>query len=463
MTSFSHHLIDILTAINHVLWGIPAVVLLFGTGIYLTTQLRFIQLTRLMQGMRFAFGKQQKQEGSISRFEALATSLSGAIGTGNIAGVALAISMGGPGAVFWMWVSAIFGMATKYTSCTLAIQYRERTKTGHILGGPMYTLKNALNMPKLGGCFAILMLLSCFGTGNTVQANSIAAGLRTIIPTQQDHTLLVGIILSIAVGIVIIGGVKRIAKVASFVVPFMATLYFLTGIVILALNYHLVPHMLFSIFNMALNPHAATGAAMGMAVRYGLARGIFSNEAGLGSAPIAHAAACTGNASHQGLVAMIDPLIDTLLVCTTTALVILITAGDPSIGTLQGAELSAAAFQAGLSNVGIHHIGAYVVGLGLIFFAYTTIVAWCYYGEQCLRYLLGDRVQQHYLLAYRILFTLAVIPGAMLPLNLVWQVADLTNILMAVPNVISLILLAKVVKKLSYPSTTNAEQKTDHS
>lgn len=454
---FSHHLTNTLMTINDELWGLPAMIMLFGTGIYLTSQLRFIQLTRLGKGMRFAFGKQiPGQQGSISRFEALATSLSGAIGTGNIAGVALAISSGGPGAVFWMWVSAIFGMATKYASCTLAIKYRERTNTGHILGGPMYTLKNALNMPKLGACFAIFTLFSCFGTGNTVQANSIAAGLHTLIPTQQDHSLMIGIILSITVGAVILGGVKRIAKVASLVVPFMAGFYFLTGLVILALHYQQIPHMFFNIFNLALNPHAASGAAMGLALRYGLARGLFSNEAGLGSAPIAHAAACSDDPTDQGLVAMIDPLIDTLLVCTTTAMVILITAGDPSMGTLKGAELSVAAFQAGLSGAGISHIGSFVVGLGLVLFAYTTIVAWCYYGEQCVHYLLGDRAQRgYYLLAFRIIFTLAVIPGATLPLKLVWQVADLTNFLMAIPNIISLVLLAKVVKKLSYPAKSN--------
>lgn len=445
MNEFSH-LTDLITQINHFLWGIPAMTMLFGTGLYLTYQLRFIQFRRFIKGCKLAFGEQSnEQTGSISRFEALATSLSGAIGTGNIAGVAIAISLGGPGAIFWMWCSALIGMATKFTSCTLAVKYRELTNDGTILGGPMYTLKNALNMPILGGCFAVFALFACFGTGNAIQSNSIASGMQTILSGHEYNPLLIGVILSVSVGLVTLGGVQRIGKVASFVVPFMAILYFLCGLVILAMHYQEIPHLLWTIPNAALNPHAASGAAMGLALRYGLARGIFSNEAGLGSAPIAHAAACTDHPAKQGLVAMIDPFIDTLLVCSTTAMVILVTHPGASAG--EGAALSAVAFEKGLQGIGIAHLGSWVVALGLIFFAYTTIIAWAYYGEQCIQYLLGHnpRVIQ----GFRIIYTLVVIPGAILPLKFIWQIADLSNILMAIPNIISVVLLCKVVKELS--------------
>jgi AGCS family alanine or glycine:cation symporter len=461
MQSFLQIATDFLTKINHLLWGIPALIVLFGAGIFLTWQLRFIQFRRFREGFRLAFCEHKSKEpGAISRFEALATSLSGAIGTGNIAGVAIAISMGGPGSIFWLWLSAIIGMATKYASCTLALQYREVTQDNSYLGGPMYTLKNGLKMPKLGAFFALCTVLACFGTGNTVQANSIASGMHTVFSGHPPSDLLIGCILSVSVGMVILGGVQRIAKVASVVVPFMAIMYFATGIIILALNYHRIPQMFFSIFNTALNPHAVGGAGMALALRYGLARGIFSNEAGLGSAPIAHAAARTKDPTQQGLVAMIDPLIDTILICTTTALVLLIAA--PQDSTLKGAALSAAAFQNGLSVLGFTHAGAYIVGIGLIFFAYTTIIAWCYYGEQCLRYLLKtDRPAV--LKTYRLLYTLAVIPGAVVPLHFIWQLADFSNILMAVPNIISVILLAKVVKKLTdekRPTPTQASAST---
>lgn len=446
MNQFTH-LTDLITQANHFLWGIPAMTMLFGTGLYLSYQLRFVQFRRFFQGCKLAFGEQShEQTGSISRFEALATSLSGAIGTGNIAGVAIAISLGGPGAIFWMWCSALIGMATKFTSCTLAVKYREITDDGTILGGPMYTLKNALNKPFLGGCFAAFALFACFGTGNAIQSNSIVDGLHAIIPNHYYHPLLIGIILSVLVGLVTLGGVKRVGKVASFVVPIMAMVYFCAGLLILALHYKQLPHIFWSIPNAALNFHSVSGAAMGLALRYGLARGIFSNEAGLGSAPIAHAAACTNNPVKQGLVAMIDPFIDTLLVCSTTAMVILIAPPTVTAGQ-KGAALSALSFQQGLSTLGIPQLGSLIVALSLIFFAYTTIIAWGYYGEQCIHYLLGHK--PFIIKSYRIIYTLTVIPGAILPLNFIWQLADLSNIFMAIPNIISVVLLCKVVKKLS--------------
>lgn len=442
------HLNQNLAHINSFLWGYPAIILLLSTGLFCTGMLRGIQFRKLWQGLTLAFGKQSpSHHGAISRFQALATNLSGTIGTGNIAGIAMAVSMGGPGAVFWIWVSAVLGMATKYASCALAIRYRELSPDGAFVGGgPMYTLKNALNRPGLGVFFAVATICACFTTGNAVQANSIASGLDGLIP-PHNHWL-VGILLSVSVSLVVLGGVKRIGKMASVVMPFMAIFYMIAGITILVLHADRVPSTLLSIFNQALNPHAATGAAMGVALRYGIARGIFSSEGGLGTAPIAHAAALTDSPNHQGLVAMIDPLINTLVVCTITALVILVTM-NPHSTELQGAALSAAAFEKGLSPLGWHmHLGGYVVGVSLVFFAYTTVVVWCYYGEQCLRYLLGNHPAT--LTVYRIAYSLTLIPGAILPMDITWQLADFSNFMMVVPNVLSIFLLAKVVKKISH-------------
>jgi AGCS family alanine or glycine:cation symporter len=425
------------------LWGIPAIVLLVGTGLYLTLRLGFIQFRGFSHAIALIRGKYDKptDEGEVSHFQALSTALSATIGTGNIAGVATAIALGGPGAVFWMWITALVGMASKYTSCTLAVKFRVVHEDGIISGGPMYTLARALNMKWLGVLFALFTLIASFGIGNMVQANSVADGLRYIFPEADNYRLAIGVVMAIFVGLVIIGGIRRIAKVASRIVPFMAIIYCSAALLVLILNASAIPGAFATIINLALNPAAAGGAAIGAAIQYGVARGVFSNEAGLGSAPMAHAAARTNEPVREGLVAMLGPFIDTIIICTMTALVIVIAGawGDARPDSYTGAALSAYAFEQSLGQ-----FGAWVVGFGLMFFAFSTIIAWSYYGDRSAEFLFGERA----VLPYRMVYTVLVVVGAWVPLNLVWNIADITNILMAVPNLISLILLAGLVKKL---------------
>ena len=426
------------------LWGIPAIVLLVGTGIYLTIRLRFIQFRGFRHSIELISGKYDKSDdpGEVTHFQALSTALSATVGTGNIAGVATAIALGGPGAVFWMWITALVGMATKYASCSLALKFRHIHPDGSISGGPMYTLLHGLNMPKLGALFAIFTLVASFGIGNMVQANSVADGLTYIFPDAADYKLFIGVVIAIMVGLVIIGGIKRIAKVTSRIVPFMAIFYCGAALIILLMNLDKIPSAFATIFNLALNPWAAGGGAIGAAIQYGVARGVFSNEAGLGSAPMAHAAARTREPVREGLVAMMGPFIDTIVICTMTALVIVIMGhwGDARPENLTGAALSAHSFKAALGPV-----GSWIVGFGLMFFAYSTIIAWSYYGDRSAEFLFGERA----VLPYRIVYTVLVVVGAYIPLQLVWNFADIANILMAAPNLISLILLAGLVKTLS--------------
>jgi AGCS family alanine or glycine:cation symporter len=425
-------------------WGIPSIILLVGTGLYLTIRLGGIQFRGLKHSFQLITGKYDKKDdpGEVTHFQALSAALSATIGTGNIAGVATAIAFGGPGAVFWMWVTALVGMATKYSSCMLALKYRDIHPNGEVSGGPMYTLKNGLNMPKLGGIFAIFTLIASFGIGNMVQANSVVDGLRFIFPGAENFKLILGVIMAIMVGLVIIGGIKRIAKVASRIVPFMAITYTLAAVVILILNIDKIPNAIATIFNHALNPWAVGGGAIGAALRYGVARGVFSNESGLGSAPMAHAAARTKEPVREGLVAMVGPFIDTIIICSMTGLVIIVSGawGDARPEGLQGAALSAYAFEYALGKV-----GGWIVGFGLVFFAYSTIIAWSYYGDRSAEYLFGERA----VLPYRMIYTILVVIGAYVPLKLVWNFSDFANILMAAPNLLSLILLAGVVKELS--------------
>ncbi len=426
-------------------WGIPSIILLVGTGLYLTIRLGFIQIRGFKHSFQLISGKYERagDPGEVTHFQALSTALSATIGTGNIAGVATAIAFGGPGAVFWMWVTALVGMATKYTSCALALKFRNIHPNGEISGGPMYTLRNALGMPKLGAAFAIFTLIASFGIGNMVQSNSVVDGFRFVIPQAAEFKLIIGVIIAIAVGLVIIGGIRRIAKVASRIVPFMAIAYCSSAILILALNIDKIPGAFFTIINHALNPWAVGGGAIGTALHYGVARGVFSNESGLGSAPMAHAAARTTEPVREGLVAMIGPFIDTIVICTMTALVIIVMGawGDAKPEGLNGAALSAYAFQQAIGKA-----GAWIVGLGLVFFAYSTIIAWSYYGDRSAEYLFGERA----VMPYRIIYTVFVVVGAYVPLKLVWNFADITNMFMAVPNLISLIFLTTLVKELSY-------------
>ncbi|MDT8405319.1 sodium:alanine symporter family protein [Sulfuriflexus sp.] len=426
------------------LWGLPAIVLLVGTGLYLTVRLRFIQFRGFKHAVALVRGKYDKPTdvGEVSHFQALATALSATVGTGNIAGVATAIALGGPGAVFWMWITALVGMASKFTSCTLAVKFRIVHEDGTISGGPMYTLARALNLKWLGVLFAVFTLIASFGIGNMVQANSVADGLRYIFPGADKYRLAIGVVMAIFVGLVIIGGIRRIAKVASRIVPFMAIVYCGAALVVLALNASAIPAAFATIINLALNPAAAGGAAIGAAIQYGVARGVFSNEAGLGSAPMAHAAARTNEPVREGLVAMLGPFIDTIIICTMTALVIVISGawGEARPEAYTGAALSAYAFEQTLGR-----FGAWVVGFGLMFFAFSTTIAWSYYGDRSAEFLFGRRA----VLPYRMVYTVLVVVGAWIPLNLVWNIADITNILMAVPNLVSLVLLAGLVKKLS--------------
>lgn len=425
-------------------WGIPSIVLLVGTGLYLTIRLGFIQFRGFGHSLGLISGRYDRagDPGEVTHFQALSTALSATIGTGNIAGVATAIAFGGPGAVFWMWVTALVGMATKYTSCALALRFRIIHPGGEVSGGPMYTLKHGLGLPALGAAFAVFALIASFGIGNMVQANSVVDGLSFISPQVEEFKLAIGAVIALAVGLVIIGGIKRIAKVASRIVPFMAIAYCGSALLILALNLEKIPGALATIINHALNPWAFGGGAIGAALQYGVARGVFSNESGLGSAPMAHAAARTTEPVREGLVAMIGPFIDTIVICTMTALVIIVMGawGDAKPKAFEGAALSAYAFQLGLGRA-----GAWVVGFGLVFFAYSTIIAWSYYGDRSAEYLFGERA----VMPYRLIYTGLVVVGAYVPLKLVWNFADIANMFMAAPNLISVILLAGLTRKLS--------------
>ncbi|MGD8743783.1 MAG: sodium:alanine symporter family protein [Granulosicoccaceae bacterium] len=446
MGSFLADLTTLTGDIAGILWGETAIILLVGTGLYLTLRLRFIQFRGFKHGVELVSGKYDRKtdEGEVSHFQALSTALSATVGTGNIAGVATAITLGGPGAVFWMWITALVGMASKYTSCTLAVKYRVIHEDGSVSGGPMYTLARALNLKWLGVLFAIFTLVASFGIGNMVQANSVADGLGYIFPGIQENDLprlLIGVTMAIFVGLVIIGGIKRIAKVAARIVPFMAIVYCSAAFVILLMNVTEIPAAFYTIVNMAINPDAALGGGIGAAIQYGVARGVFSNEAGLGSAPMAHAAARTNEPVREGLVAMMGPFIDTIVICTMTALVIVIMGawGDARPENFQGAALSAYAFEQAIGQA-----GAWVVGFGLMFFAFSTIIAWSYYGDRSAEFLFGERA----IMPYRMIYTVLIVVGAWIPLKLVWNIADIMNILMAVPNLVSLLLLAGLVKKL---------------
>jgi len=429
--------------LSGLLWGSPlTLIALLGTGLYLTIRMGLIQVRGFGHAVGLISGKYscRSDSGEVSHFQALSTALSATIGTGNIAGVATAITLGGPGALFWMWVTAFFGMATKFTECTLSLKFREVSPDGEVAGGPMYTLLHGLKMKRTAALFASFALVASFGIGNMVQANSVMDGLGYVFPELGEYKWLGGVILATLVGMVILGGVKRIARVASTIVPFMAIIYISAALIVLFNHISEIPSAFALIFDMALNPWSVGGAAVGEAIRWGVARGLFSNEAGLGSSPMAHAAARTNEPVREGLVAMMEPFIDTLVICTLTGLVIVVTgAWQESSDSLMGAALTAHAFSNTIGNA-----GAMVVGIGLTLFAYSTIIAWSYYGDRSAHYLFGEKA----VLPYRVIYTLLVVVGAAVPLKLVWNVADITNILMALPNLLGLILLAGLVNKL---------------
>ena len=416
--------------------------ILVGTGLYLTVRLRFVQLTGFSHGLVLISGKlsRDSDSGEVSHFQALATALSATVGTGNIAGVATAISLGGPGALFWMWVTAFVGMATKFTESTLALKFREVDADGTIAGGPMYTLLHGLKMKRMAALFAAFALIASFGIGNLVQANSVVDGLTYIWPEFKAYGWVIGVVLAVLVGSVILGGVHRIAVVASAIVPFMVIIYLVSALAVLIQHAAEIPSALWTILNLALNPWAAGGAAVGEAIRWGVARGLFSNEAGLGSSPMAHAAARTNEPVREGLVAMMEPFIDTIVICTMTGLVIVISGAHLTAAEgVVGAALTAYAF-----NLNFGDFGAMVVGLGLSLFAFSTMIAWSYYGDRSARFLFGKQAVVY----YRFLFTIVIIVGAAVPLKLVWNIADITTILMALPNLLALFLLASLVQRM---------------
>jgi AGCS family alanine or glycine:cation symporter len=419
-------------------------VLILGTGIYLNVGLRLMPLAKLGYGFRTLWqGRKGLGEGEITPFNALMTSLSATIGTGNIAGVGTAIALGGPGALFWMWCTALVGMATKYAEAVLAVRFREVDEQGNHVGGPMYYIKNGLgrHWAWLGGLFAIFGALAGFGIGNTVQANSVADVLQTNFAIKPAYT---GLVMAVLAFLVLIGGIRRIAEVAGALVPFMAISYLFGGLLVLLLNMPAIPGAVVQIVQDAFTPTAATGGFVGAsvwaAIRFGVARGIFSNEAGLGSAPIAHAAATTDNPVRQGSIAMLGTFIDTLIVCSITGLSIVVTGAWTSGET--GASLSSMAFEQALPG-----FGSYIVTFGLAIFAFTTLLGWSFYGEKCTEYLFGVRA----IAPFRILWILMIPVGAMAQeqLDFVWLVADTLNALMALPNLTALLLLSPVVFKLT--------------
>lgn len=432
---------NIVNTINGFVWGPVMLVLILGTGLYLTIGLRGLSIRKIGYGFRQLFiGRRGSGEGDISPFNALMTSLSATVGTGNIVGVATAVGIGGPGALFWMWCTALVGMATKYSEAVLAVHYRETDEHGRKVGGPMYYIRNGLG-PRwtwLALCFALFGTLAGFGIGNTVQANSVADALRTSFNVPE---WLSGILMAVLVGLVLLGGIRRIASVAGKLVPFMALLYLVVTLIILAINVGAIPEALVLVVKSAFSPVAAGGGFVGatimLALRMGVARGIFSNEAGLGSAPIAHAAAETDNPVRQGTIAMLGTFIDTLVICTLTGLV-LITTGAWNSGE-QGAALTNLAFNSALPY------GDHVVSLCLALFAFTTILGWSYYGERCAEYLFGVKV----IVPFRVLWVAAVYLGATLKLGLVWSIADTLNGMMAIPNLVGLLLLSPVIFSLT--------------
>ena len=437
-------LTNAVSAINGVVWGPVMLVLILGTGLFLQIGLKIMPIRKLGFGFRLLWKGRVSPDGGkgeISPFNALMTSLAATIGTGNIAGVATAIFLGGPGALFWMWCTALVGMATKYAEAVCAVKYREVDELGNHVGGPMYYIKNGLSKKWLwlGPAFAGFGAIAGFGIGNTVQANSVADVLNS---SYGIPAWVTGVVLLVLVAAVILGGIKRIAQVAGKLVPFMAVAYMLGGLVVLGINVAEIPAAFGLIFKYAFTPVAATGgfagAAVWAAIRFGVARGVFSNEAGLGSAPIAHAAAQTKGPVNQGLVAMLGTFIDTLIVCSITGLAI-ITSGAWTSGET-GASLTSAAFEAAIPGVGAH-----IVTLALAIFAFTTMLGWSFYGEKCVEYLLGVKSIQ----PFRILWCLAVPLGATADLGFIWLLADTLNALMAVPNLIALILLSPVVFKLT--------------
>ncbi len=434
---------NVLNSINGFVWGPVMLVLLLGTGLFLTLGLRFLTFRRIPDGFKKLWQRRRAVDGvdgELSPFNALMTALAATIGTGNIAGVATAIFVGGPGALFWMWCTAMVGMATKFAEVLLAVRYREITPEGNVVGGPMYYIKNGLGAQWvwLGTAFAIFGSIAGFGIGNMTQTNSIA---DAVFSNFGIDPMITAAILFVLVAAVLLGGVQRIGAVAGKVVPTMAFFYIIAALIVVIIKIDAVPQIFSTIIREAFSPSAAFGASIWMTIRYGVARGVFSNEAGLGSAPIAHATATVRNPVNQALIGMLGTFIDTIIVCSMTGFAILASGVlDPTNG-INGAALTSSAFNAVLDGVFPTGFGGALVTVALCLFAFTTILGWCVYSERCMIYLFGDKV----LKPFRVVFTLVVPIGAMAKLDVVWLLADTLNACMAIPNLIALILLSPVV------------------
>ncbi|MDO1509134.1 MULTISPECIES: sodium:alanine symporter family protein [unclassified Neisseria] len=426
-------------------WGPVMLILLVGTGVLLTFMLKGLQFSMLGYALKQAFRPHTKKEdgsdhdGDISHFGALMTALSATIGTGNIAGVATAVVAGGPGAVFWMWITAIFGMATKYGEGVLAVKYRTVNRKGEMSGGPMYYIERGLGRKWkwLAYAFALFGTVASFGIGSSVQSNSVAQAIHTSFNVDPVYT---GIVLTILTAIVVLGGIRSIATASSFIVPVMAVLYVLGGLGIILLNLPLVAPAIQLILTDAFTGQAVAGGAIGSVIRYGVARGVFSNEAGMGSAPIAAAAAKTDHPVRQALVSMTGTFLDTIVVCSITGIVLVMGLLGADGGFVKP-EISGAALTTTTFNRLLPGPGGWIVTIGLIFFAYSTILGWCYYGEKCAAYVFGDSFAN----LYRVFYVATVMLGTVVSLDLVWLAADTFNGLMAVPNLIALILLSKII------------------
>lgn len=448
---------SILKAVDDFVWGIPLIVLILATGIFLTVRLKGLQITKLPLAIKYMFANEKQGEGEVSSFAALCTALSATIGTGNIVGVATAIVAGGPGALFWMWVAALVGTATKYAECLLALKFRVVAEDGHVVGGPFYYIENGMGKKWkwLAKVFAVLgVCVGLFGIGTFTQINGITSAVKGFFDADNTHmvelfgreyswsVVISGLILTAVVALVLIGGLKRISKVAQVVVPFMAIVYVLAALTILVCNAKAIPGALAEIVQGAFGMRAVAGGALGailMAMQKGIARGIFSNEAGIGSAPIAAAAAQTEEPVRQGLVSMLGTVIDTLVICTMTGLAVVIT-GSWNVG-LDGVEVTDRAFRMGLPFNA--QIASFILMVCLIFFAFTTILGWDYYSERCLEYLTGHN--QKAVKIYRWLYILCVFIGPYMTVKAVWTIADIFNGLMAIPNLIALLALNGVV------------------
>ena len=443
-------------AVNGFVWGVPAMVCIIGVGILLSVRTGFIQFRKFPYAMKATLGKIFKKSeaghGSITPFQAVCTALAATVGTGNIAGVAGAIAIGGPGAVFWMWISALLGMCTKFAEVTLAVHFRERNEHGDYVGGPMYYIKNGLNKRWhfLAVLYAVFGVLTVFGTGNATQVNTITTAINSALlnynvineSSQGTVSLIIGIVITIVVGMVLLGGIKRIAKVTEKLVPFMAILYIILGLGVVILNIDIVPSVFASIISGAFNPSAVTGGVVGtmiVSLQKGVSRGIFSNEAGLGTGSIAHATSDTKDAVEQGVFGIFEVFADTIVICTLTALTILCSGVTISYGVAAGAELTISGFTATYGNwVSIF------TAVAMVCFAFSTILGWGLYGARCMEFLGSAK----FIKPFMVVYSLMGIVGATMDLGLLWSIADTFNGLMAIPNLIALFLLSGTVAKL---------------